>query len=1017
MKPKRLFTALLAAGLVGGAYAATPDEPADTPAPLDGNATPPAKAADADRADGKPVERIEVTGSSIKRISKETAAPVTIITRQDIADMGANTMVEVLDHITANTSKSAYWLADSQSRWSSNSGGSGANLRGLGPQATLTLLNGRRLSSFGGTVDDQYQFVNLDAIPADAIERIEVLADGASAIYGSDAIAGVVNIITKRSYRGLEVSGDASIASKLHAQREYHGSVSFGTGDLAADRYNLFGSLSFYQRDTVTGTDMLDPDTKQPDWLRYNPNYRRNLYIGVGSPPGTINPGTVFADVDDGEGGLMRIRVPAAGCTTPVRAGGGFNCAVDRGRLLDDAIPSSKRVNLLLSGRVVLSDALEGFTEVSASSIKFRGKTGPQAIASGGSWGGWFARSTKPGEVQQLIYPWLSPTNPYNVIARQPGHEGQEAGLDYRFLDDPDYAREMTDDRQYRIVTGLRGEHGDLTWESALTLAGTRTSQFSQGLNASPSGFEAAFGPYTQDDYGENVMSDTPAYQFGTTNARNRELLHQMFPRWGSVKHDKIVNWDGKITSKLGELAGGDLMYAVGANVNRESYDDPGSTQAAAGDIVWQGGTWYKGSRTTKALYGEILAPVHEKLELNFALRDDKYPGFKNHVVFKFGAKSQLADMLLLRGTVSQGFRAPSLIEQGTGGTYALGDVYDPVRCEQASAIAAVLDESSLQADRYRAEDLRNGQCGQQYAGRVRTPNPNLKPETANIGTVGFVFNPSKLFDVSADYFFISRRNEIVQESANERVARAIEQFGPNVAKVPGVFERGAINSDDILDQDSAARVCRANPSACPNGMPVYTVGTIAGFMTSWINQSRTLLDGFDLSANAHLDLSSYGKVDLSWQSTIKRRIKNQTTDGWSSNTVGSYLVPRVTSVLTAKWRRGVYDVALTGNYTGRQSLQRGYGWVSYLGENDGSCYAYDYNRSASHCDLGVGSSTYWTLNAGWTPNKQLRLDLNVRNLFGRTPRYDPEGGEGVNFYEDAYRFGRVVSLAGNYKF
>ena len=157
-----------------------------------------------DGKDGKTTElaRVQVTGSNIRRTDVETASPLQIITKQDIENMGARTLLQVLDNLPAARPAQV----DSKSLFTGSDGASQANLRGLGAQGTLVLLNGRRLSYYGAPAGFQTQFVNIDAIPAAAIERMEVLTDGASAVYGTDAVAGVINVITRREYQGAEVS-------------------------------------------------------------------------------------------------------------------------------------------------------------------------------------------------------------------------------------------------------------------------------------------------------------------------------------------------------------------------------------------------------------------------------------------------------------------------------------------------------------------------------------------------------------------------------------------------------------------------------------------------------------------------------------------------------------------------------------------------------------------------------------------------------------------------------------------
>ena len=194
------------------------------------------------------LERITITGSNIRRTDTETVAPVEIITREDIEKSGKATVAEVLRSIPANA-------GNSYSETFSNSfapGAAGVSLRGLGQKATLVLLNGRRTAGYGFAQNLQDTFVDLNSLPASAIERIEILKDGASAIYGSDAIAGVVNVILRKDYRGIEVAGSVGY---FEGKSDYRASVTAGFGDLCADNFNVFGVLDYSKRDLVMLSD------------------------------------------------------------------------------------------------------------------------------------------------------------------------------------------------------------------------------------------------------------------------------------------------------------------------------------------------------------------------------------------------------------------------------------------------------------------------------------------------------------------------------------------------------------------------------------------------------------------------------------------------------------------------------------------------------------------------------------------------------------------------------------------
>ena len=192
------------------------------------------------------VEKIEVTGSNIKRVDAERPAPVQIITREDIERSGQTTVGEVLRNLPINSAASY----DDNFTGSFARGSAGVSLRGLGQRATLTLINGRRMASLGFAQNLQDTFVDLNSIPLAAIERIEILKDGASAIYGSDAIAGVVNIILRKDFRGLELT--TGYGSTRHSDgSEMRASLAGGMGDPVKQKFNVIGVLDYFKRDTI----------------------------------------------------------------------------------------------------------------------------------------------------------------------------------------------------------------------------------------------------------------------------------------------------------------------------------------------------------------------------------------------------------------------------------------------------------------------------------------------------------------------------------------------------------------------------------------------------------------------------------------------------------------------------------------------------------------------------------------------------------------------------------------------
>jgi iron complex outermembrane receptor protein len=995
---RRIPTTPLAFALGVAIAAATPAyaQTADTAT------TQPATQAEADPA-ATDLERIEVTGSSIKRIDGETASPLQIISRQQIEDMGAKTLSQVLENVPANMPA----LVDSRSMFTGTDGASQANLRGLGAQGTLVLLNGRRLSFYGAPSDFQHQFVNIDTIPAAAIERMEVLTDGASAIYGSDAIAGVINVITRRSYKGLEVTLSTEASENVSAYGEHQASAVFGFGDLDADRYNVYGSFNYYKRDAVYPEDDYD---KLPDgWYVDNPNYITNFRIHDGSQPGVINPGTLFTFDATGR----RRTMAAPGCNNVVTTGDNTSCAANILPYQLAHVPESERYNLFVAGRYLFENGMEGYGEISGTRIDMYSHSNPATFNSGAQ-STWFARNTG-FNLNSFTYPYLSPTNPYNNLTPELSDMmSGVAGLTYRFLDDPGIFHQRNLDESYRGVAGLRGMLGEWDFDTALSVAGSHSTLY-QDTNLSVSGFLEAFGPLSVDPAtGRTVISDDPAYQFGTTSEQNRALVQRIFPNNSYHSRTKLITWDGKVEGRIGELAGGEVRSAFGFNVMREEFYSPGNAAAAAGDIVWQGGTWFEGERNIVSLFGEAVLPFTEKLEADVALRADKYPEFDTNLAPKVGIKYQATPELLLRGTYSEGFRAPSLAESGTGGIYAQTVVRDEVRCDQTNAIANLLRQSAVASERERGDELYNSNCST-VAGGITTPNKDLKPETARIGTVGLVFQPLSNLDISVDYFYVNRRNEIIREDVREAYLAAIEQYGPGLIGAPNAFRTDITDADRSVMAEAQVMCSNpANAAACAAGVPAYTVGNLSGMVTDYVNRGRTVVDGFDFDAQARFDLAAAGTLNVGLKTTVMNRVMYDYEDGegWSENWVGQYDTPRVNAVLNADWQYRKLTTSVFVNYIGG----RDWDWAPYEDTySPENCAEAAGALSPERCAKGIPSFTTTNLNFVWAATDKLRLGLNIQNVFDREPYYDPQGWEGFNHRHNI--FGRIYNLTVTYKF
>ncbi len=951
--------------------------------------------------DGKTTDlgRIEVTGSNIKRTDAETASPVQVISKQDIENMGARTLLQVLDNLPAARPAQV----DSKSLFTGSDGASQANLRGLGAQGTLVLLNGRRLSYYGAPAGFQTQFVNIDAIPAAAIERMEVLTDGASAVYGTDAVAGVINVITKRDYQGAEVSVSTDMSSRIDSYGEHQASITGGFGDLDENRFNIYGSVNLYRRDAIPLSDLYDKKPSQ--FYVNNPNYINNLRLGVGSAPGVLNPGTYFA-FDPVTG--ARVQEAAPGCNNAITEAAGTRCVWQTWMNNEiDGGAQSERITAYLKGSFLVGETMEAFAEGTYTDIDLRANGGtPRSFSTTtGNPSSWFSRNTGTN-VNQFFYPFLGPNNVYNNASPElRAMMGGVVGLQYLLQDaGGDYFGQRNTDKSYRALAGLRGNLGDWSWETAFATAGTHSVTY-QTVNVNLEGFERAFGPYTTDPTtGRVIISDNPAYQFGVISDANAALLREAYPTFDIESWTRLHTLDGKIEGPIYTLPAGEVRAAFGFNLSRETFYTPGNEDAANGLITQQGGSFFDGARTTSALFAEAVAPITEKLEIDAAMRLDKYPNFSANIAPKIGIKYQALPQLLLRGTYSQGFRAPSLAESGNGGVFAqIGGYRDETRCNETNAIANLLLQSSRGGDVDLGNTLLNSDCGRNVA-RMTQPNPDLKPEKAKISTLGFVYEPTNWLSVSADYWFIYRRNEIVApDYSNPEEIQSSTRF--------------PITETDRANLAALAAMC-ADPASgvsCPATLPTYSVGNVASVVGQYKNRGRTLVDGFDVDARSRFSLGEWGSLNVGLAATIARRNTYNADDGngwYYGNFVGYYGNPRLRATLNTDWNYKNWNTSFYVNYVGKTK----WAWdqIDALDNNAETCTGGYLALSPSKCD---GAPSWWTANLGvsWKPTDKMTVGVTVKNLFDRLPFYDPNDWMSFSGYTN--NFGRSYSLMLSYKF
>ncbi|MBA2547989.1 MAG: TonB-dependent receptor [Burkholderiaceae bacterium] len=878
------------------------------------------------------LERITITGSNIRRTDQETVAPVEIITREQIERSGRPTVADVLRSIPANTGGS---FSESFSN-SFAPGAAGISLRGLGQKSTLVLLNGRRITGYGFAQNLQETFVDLNSIPTSAVERIEVLKDGASAIYGSDAIAGVVNIILRRDFRGIEAAGDVGF---FEGERDYRASIVAGFGDLGSQRFNVFGVLDYYKREELLLSDTKhgrDRDYRDEDggrnfqsltaggtWQNVTGTTAAGTPI-VGNMRRAISQcaqigGTVLDFAGAVQRGLINLGFNAAtGQPNPPPALGGAAatnlnqpgnswCSIDVNNQLS-AIPGTERIGFLGRGVFDFTPSVQAFAEVAYTRTETE------------------QTFTKPVFITTALQPTPAGLQPfsYNIIYG-PGVAGNPFGTNATFtgnLQGVGTRNTEIESDTYRGLLGLRYGFAGWDLESAVGYSKNEVESFFTN-RASKSGISAAFNiPSTPQP--PTPISTSATYNLDLPLTNSAAVNSSILVNLARKAESELKFVDTKATTQLGSLPGGAIGLAVGAEYREESLQDRPDNLAITGQILGQGNTATDGKRDNYAGYVELALPFTRAIEAQAALRYDDYSDFGSTLNPKLGLKFRPAPEVLLRANWGRGFRAPSLVEITPSRGVFFVQVNDTV----------------------------NNLTNVQVSG-VFTGNPNLQPEKSRSTTAGIVWEPSNSFNASVDVYDISFSN---------------------IVSAPGF--------QGIVNANNPSQVIRLPPT------PQFPGGQIVTVLNGFINVNRTETRGVDVDAR-YIARTSWGRFTTRLNTTYVAKFEEDGTENAGRNG-GSVTVPRWKGFASLDWDQGPWTV------TGRMNYIHSY-YQDFLA---GSFFTpQDPRFQNGTYPTRVPSYTTFDAFARYNVTANLSVSASVLNIFDRTPPYDP-GADGTNIYD-----------------
>ncbi|WP_228895239.1 TonB-dependent receptor [Pseudoduganella aquatica] len=918
----------------------------------------------AQEAAQQPMQRVEITGSNIRRAQAETASPVQTLSRADIEKSGKTTVAELMQTLAVDNQGSVPMTFGGGFA----SGASGISLRGLGAASTLVLINGRRVAPYGLADDGQKVFADLNVIPSEAIERVEILKDGASAIYGSDAIAGVVNVILRRDFQGTTVRASQGVSE----ERDGHDTrlaITHGIGSLDSDRYNFMASLEYGRKGAVANSarsgrryigrsDLRDYGFSAQETLGGTGAIVSNNNAGSAVNGNVRNPDTLdyYSRGNPAGAGFTRF-FPGAACANFTRhpqgdPGGG--CLIDAQQQYSEIQPEQETANAFARLSYQLSPGWLAYSELNFYHSNSTATTTPSTVsASVGYPGG-------PVSNAAVQLGAAHPDNPYF---------GRAARLRYLAADAGPRVSHVGSDFT-RFVAGAKGNWQqwdiDAAWLfSQNEVSNTRTGYLQRDvafalLDPSPANVAAARARSA-------AYAALPAgsyWRIGENAGLNSAALYgALSPTIANDAATRINQLDVKASREFGQLAGGALGVAVGAEYRRESTELAPTQGTEIGNIIGLGYSAYKGKRKASAVYAELLAPLHKTLEASAALRYDHFSDVGNSYTPKAGLKWTPVKEFALRGTFARGFRAPSAAENGVGGLAAFSTAEDPARCALGVQVA----------------------CNPASIAIITSPNPALAPERSKSYSAGVVWDPLPRTSVSLDFWQIKRKNEINQEQTDAAIAAGHIARDPSTAVLPG------------------------DP------------GAITAVLARYVNSSNTKVRGADLDLRKTFGMGSWGTLSADAKWTHLFKWLRTETDGSQRDFAGTHGNCDVTNCigtpddrvnLSATWERDALRLTASANYRGKLDN------TLFKNDPDG-CATHFADGTDAPRGCKLASFTTVDLTARWRVSEKMEVTASVQNLFDKIAPLDPltYGAVSYNPLDYSGALGRYFNVGMRYKF
>jgi iron complex outermembrane receptor protein len=939
-------TALTAIALLAGAAGAQTVPTQDTTKPAatpTGAETPktdaegPSPTATAPREEG---QAIIVTGSRIKQDPNNSALPLTIITTRDLAREGIANPEQLISYLTDNGNGADNLSSNSDVVSGAARGTNGlstANLRGQGSASTLILLNGRRVAAHGL----QGSAVDVNQIPFAAIDRVEILKDGASAIYGTDAVGGVINFITKTNFTGVDVSAFNDITQQGDAPIRRI-SATVGWGKLEKNGFNVMAAVSKSWNGALFGRDRAFVNGNQP--LRGLSIDTRGTPIATAFPInssaagiGIIQNGTLLGAstttnaqyLGNNPGFFIPgTTTPATGGVNYLRLPGGAGCgSVEGGMDYDSALWATPNAALACSwdtGRATtIQQPIDTLTYYGRATARIGGhKIYAEVTGSDANSAKLFSNNQYSSNNTSLpiAYPLNALTAPtYNAVfnsivavlpAIRPNY-GKPITFRWRCIDCGNREYD-THSKTFRATLGIDGPLWDGwdyragasygTSQADSVLGGGyhysgvfRTAQevaFAKA-NGVPNAVIGGVDPRAPTAPGATAPGIVGLFNAGILNPFAARQTPEALAALDAVSARGVKLYGGKyetrqfdasISGSLFQLPGGMAKIAAGVDYRRESYHFAGSpygdgTQPDIFNAAFDNANALNNiSRTVKAAYAEALFPIFKQLELSIAGRIDDYTGFGTTTNPKISLKFRPVEPLMFRASYNTAFRVPTF-----------NQIYNGV-LQSPNPGNTLVDPTTCPGGKVTVDPG----CQAITPDTLSGGNVNVGPETAKEYSAGVVFQPTARISLSADFWSIAVDNTIGTITLQQLFAN-INAFSDRITRTNGV-----ITLVDLRTGNFGSRRTQGIDFTGRASLPVMGGNLLLGFDGTLLLKKKEKL----LPNLAYTDLR--GVFSLAGDLGLK----------WKHNAFISYSRDSVTATFSQIYRDGYANQALPGSAT-----------------------------------------------------------------------------------------------------